>query len=283
MKIATTQPKRIDDVAPDVPEPLRAIIRECMVTDKSKRLESFDRIVEELDAMMLDLAELDLRLKQPPRLESAPQADVLQAMHHSGDHPAPSSQQVVSSSGVAGPPSVPTSSSGTAAPNLGPAGPTRRTIAITVGMLAVGAMVFGIAAAFGRSDRDSRAAANAASQGAVLAASGAATAPRVPPSAAPAESSEVPLISVDSLPVATRNAPPKPNGSGVGRLQIVAGPSSCSVSIDGISRGNTPVTGIELSAGPHRIDCAPQNGKPKTVSVTIVEGASARYRFSFDE
>jgi eukaryotic-like serine/threonine-protein kinase len=287
VKIATTQPKLIDEVAPDVPEPLRAIIRECMITDKTQRLESFDRVVDELDAMMLDLAQLDLRLKQPPRLETAHEPDVLQALHPSGDHPpAHPSQHPSSPSGVGpAPPSLPTSSSGTAAPNFGPARPSLRTIAITVGMLAVGALVFGIAAAFGRSDRDSRASStNAANQGAVLAASGAATSPKVqPPAAAPAESNDVPVISVDSLPVATRNASAKPTGMGVGRLHIVSSPSSCSVSIDGVARGTTPVAGIELSAGQHRLDCAPPNGKPKTVSVTIIEGASARYRFSFDE
>ncbi len=285
VKIATTQPKRIDDVAPDVPEPLRAIIRECMVTDKTKRLESFDRIVDQLDAIMLDLAQLDLRLKQPPRLEGASDGNVLQgAVHRSSDHPPPVSQHPISSSGVAAPPSVPTSSSGTAAPNFGPARPSRRTIAITVGMLAVGATVFGIAAAFGRSDSDSRAAASAANQGAVLAASGATSAPRsAPPASQPAESSDVPVISVDSLPVATRNAPPKTTGTGMGRLMIVSSPASCSVSIDGVSRGTTPAAGIELSAGPHRIDCAPQSGKAKTVNVTIVDGAYAKYKFSFDE
>jgi serine/threonine protein kinase len=281
VKIATTQPKRIDDVAPDVPEPLRAIIRECMVTDKTKRIESFDRIVDQLDAIMLDLAELDLRLKQPPRVE-APEADVLQALHPSGDHPpATPSQHPMASSGVAAPPSAPTSNSGTAAPNFGPSGPTARTIAITVGMLAVGATVFGIAASFGRGDRDSRASStSAANQGAVLAASGASTAKVAPPSA-PAESSEVPVISVDSLPVATRNAPAK--AGGVGRLAIVSSPSSCSISIDGVSRGTTPVAGVELSAGPHHIDCAATNGKSKTAAVTIVDGASARYKFSLDE
>ena len=41
--------------------------------------------------------------------------------------------------------------------------------------------------------------------------------------------------------------------------------------------------GLELPAGPHRIDCAPPSGKSKTVSVTISEGASARYKFSLDD
>ena len=69
--IATKQPKRIDDVAPHLPEPLRALVRDCLVTDKAKRLDSFDRIVEQLDAMMPELAKSDLRLAQPNRAETA--------------------------------------------------------------------------------------------------------------------------------------------------------------------------------------------------------------------
>ncbi len=283
VKIATTQPKRIDDVAPDVPEPLRAIVRECMVTDKTKRLGSFDQIVEQLDLMMPELETLDLRLKQPPRLEPAAEADALHASHRSGDLPPPLSRPG-SSPSVATSASNQTLDSGTTAPNFRPSSPTQRTVAILAGIVAAGAVVFGVAASFGRADRDSRtSAASAANQGAALAASGGTTALRAAPSVAPAESSEVPLISVDSLPVATRNAPTKASGSGVGRLAIVSSPSSCAVLIDGMSHGNTPVVGIELSAGAHRIDCAPPSGRPKTVNVTIVDGASARYKFSFDE
>jgi eukaryotic-like serine/threonine-protein kinase len=283
VKIATTQPKRIDDVAPDVPEPLRAIVRECMVTDKTKRLGSFDRIVEQLDLMMPELETLPLRLKQPPRLEAASEADSLHGSHRSGNLP-PSLAHPTSSPGVPAPPSSPTSNSGTAAPNFGPARPSPRALAILAGIIAAGGIVFGVAATFGRADRDSRIpGASAASQGAALAASGGGAHNAAPSTAAPSESSEVPLISVDSLPVATRNAPAKPSGGGVGRLAIVSSPAACAVTIDGVSHGNTPVVGIELSAGAHRIDCAPSSGKPKTANVTIVDGASARYKFAFDE
>src|SRR5580693_6958271 len=74
--IATTEPKRIDDVAPDLPEPLRALVRHCLVTNKQNRLESFDRIVEQLDAMMPELAKSDLRLAQPNRAETPSDTDL---------------------------------------------------------------------------------------------------------------------------------------------------------------------------------------------------------------
>jgi hypothetical protein len=53
--------------------------------------------------------------------------------------------------------------------------------------------------------------------------------------------------------------------------------------VDGVARGTTPLGGLELPAGAHRIDCAPPSGRAKTVNLTISEGASARYKFSLDD
>jgi hypothetical protein len=148
-------------------------------------------------------------------------------------------------------------------------------------MLGIAAIILVLSSAFAHRDREPQAA--AATQGTVISAvSGGVVAPRIAvPTPAAAASIDVPVISVDSLPVATHNAPSK--GSGNGRLAIVASPGNCTVSIDGVSRGLTPLGGVELPAGPHRIECAPSTGKAKTVSVTISEGASARYRFSLDD
>jgi eukaryotic-like serine/threonine-protein kinase len=277
--IATTEPKRIDDVAPDLPEPLRLLIRHCLVTNKTNRLESFDRIVEQLDSMMPDLEKSDLRLAQPNRAEAPSETDLATNIGPPSDRPPPSAQHPASIHPAAV--SVPTSDSGMAAPSLGMAGPSRRTVAITAGMLGVAAVVLALVAAFSHSDDEPHAA--AATRATVLSAlSGGAVAPKIAaPPAVTATSTEVPVISVDSLPVATRNAPAKSNG--VGRLAVVASPGNCAVSIDGVARGTTPLGGLELPAGPHRIDCSPPSGKPKTVNVTISEGASARYKFSIDE
>jgi serine/threonine-protein kinase len=273
--IATTEPKRIDDVAPDLPEALRMLVRQCMVTDKTKRLASFDRIVEQLNAMMGDLAKSDIRLPQPHRSEGVSDADATNALSPVGDrlpasaHPSFSPPLVL--------PQAPTSNSGIAAPSLRSVRPSRKTIAITAGMVAAAAGILIIAASFARGDRDPR---TAGAQAAVVSAlSGAAAAPKIatPP---PPASIDVPVIPVDSLPVATRTVP-KPAGSG--RLAIVASPGQCAVSIDGVARGSTPLGAVELTVGPHRIDCAPATGKAKTVSVTISDGASARYKFSFDD
>jgi serine/threonine protein kinase len=277
--IATTEPKRIDEVAPDVPEPLRALVRQCLVTNKANRLASFDRIVEQLDAMMPDLEKSDLRLPQPHRAETPSEAALSGNANPPIERPPASAQH--SSSFRSIPSSVPTSNSGMATPSIGASRPSRRMVAITAAMLGVAAVVLVLVAALGRSDQEPHAA--AATRATVLSAlSGGAAAPKIVAPPEETASSNVPVISVDSLPVATRNAPTS-KGAGNGRLAIVASPGSCSVSVDGAARGVTPIAGLELPAGPHRIECAPPSGKPKTVSVTISEGASARYRFSLDE
>ncbi len=88
----------------------------------------------------------------------------------------------------------------------------------------------------------------------------------------------VPLMSVDSLPVAA-SRPRKGNG----RLSITANPGWCSVTIDGVPRGVTPVAVVELSAGPHHVDCVPPSGKPRTATLVVSEGSAARFAFALEE
>ncbi len=287
--IATSEPKRIDDVAPHLQEPLRSLIRQCLVTNKSQRLDSFDRIVEQLDAMMPELATSSLLLAQPNRAETPSEADLATnvAIGSPSERPPAPSQHPPSihppsmPPPMQGPGSAPTSNSGMAAPAFGAAGPSRRTVVITGAMLGMAAVILLLASALSRSDEEPHA--SAATRATVMSAvSGAVAAPKIVAPPAATNSSDVPVISVDSLPVATRNAPVS-KGNGNGRLAIVASPGNCSVSVDGVARGVTPLGGLELPAGPHRIDCSPPSGKSKTVSVTISEGASARYKFSLDD
>jgi serine/threonine-protein kinase len=55
------------------------------------------------------------------------------------------------------------------------------------------------------------------------------------------------------------------------------------VSVDGVARGVTPIAGIEVPAGAHRVDCVPPSGKARAASVTVGEGALARHKFALDE
>ncbi len=88
--IATQQPAKIDDCAPKTPESLRSIVRECLVTDKTNRIATFDIIVERLGAALPDLASTQLRLASEvtgENLVADPDAtNALPAVRHS-DHP----------------------------------------------------------------------------------------------------------------------------------------------------------------------------------------------------
>jgi hypothetical protein len=88
----------------------------------------------------------------------------------------------------------------------------------------------------------------------------------------------VPVISIDSLPVAPSAEP----AHGTGRLLIGATPGWCTISIDGMKRGPTPLPAIDLSPGLHVLRCEAPNGKVKTDSIYVKDGATARHRFTLD-
>ncbi|MFO0678499.1 MAG: serine/threonine-protein kinase [Polyangiaceae bacterium] len=70
--IATTAPKSIDAAAPTVPEELRAIVRDCMVTDRKTRLGSFDVVASRLAAIAARLESSNERL---PAMSGSTPAD----------------------------------------------------------------------------------------------------------------------------------------------------------------------------------------------------------------
>jgi serine/threonine-protein kinase len=147
------------------------------------------------------------------------------------------------------------------------------------GAVLVVALVVGLAAAFSRTGQSSAGSA-AGSSGAASAGGGAAAAPSAGAATPPAEASTVPVVAVDSLPVAARAAAA---AKGNGRLSIAATPGWCSVSVDGVGKGVTPIASLELSAGTHRVDCVPPSGKPRSASVSVVDGSITRHKFSLDE
>jgi hypothetical protein len=162
------------------------------------------------------------------------------------------------------------------------------------GLLALVGIAIGVAAAFSGTDSEPSAAAagHAPSPSAAspqptavavqAAATVTATASARPsqPAATSTESSGVPVISVDNLPYAnTRAAPAK----GIGKLSVLSTPMPCAISVDGVSRGSTPMASVELSSGMHHLDCVSPNGKSKSASIAVVEGGATRYSFAFDE
>ena len=74
--------------------------------------------------------------------------------------------------------------------------------------------------------------------------------------------------------------PTPPQPAGAGKLNVGASGGWCNVTVDGTPRGATPVAGVELSAGAHRVTCTTAEGKTQTASVTVPADGTARYKFS---
>jgi serine/threonine protein kinase len=70
---------------------------------------------------------------------------------------------------------------------------------------------------------------------------------------------------------------------GTGRINVGASGGWCNVTIDGVARGATPVAGIELSAGAHKVTCTPPDHSPMATTVIVPADGTARYRFSLGQ
>jgi len=95
--------------------------------------------------------------------------------------------------------------------------------------------------------------------------------------AKPAGSSTLPA-DPGAAPAATAIKPVTPAGNG--KLNVGASGGWCNVAVDGANRGATPVAGLELPAGSHRITCTTQDGKTQTATVTVPPDGVARYKFT---
>ncbi len=67
--------------------------------------------------------------------------------------------------------------------------------------------------------------------------------------------------------------------SATGKLNVGASGGWCNVSVDGAPRGATPVAGVELGAGPHKLTCTTEGGKTLHATVLITEGGLAKHKF----
>jgi hypothetical protein len=197
----------------------------------------------------------------------------------------------------------------------GPAG-----VAIGVGgLLAVVGIVIGVAAAFsgGEGEPAAAAAAHSAQQtdtmtvtslsvppatpaptaaaGVASAAAPSTVAQAAPPAPVerpapaarpPSDPNAVPVISVDNLPQApsrgaTGVAAAAARSNGNGHLSLVSS-TACQISIDGVSRGTTPLMSVDLGAGVHHVECVSPAGKSKSANIAVVEGGSTHYAFTLE-
>jgi eukaryotic-like serine/threonine-protein kinase len=74
------------------------------------------------------------------------------------------------------------------------------------------------------------------------------------------------------------NVAPQPAGNG--KLNVGASGGWCNVTVDGAARGATPVAGLELPAGPHKVTCTTPDGKVQSATVTVTASDTARYKFT---
>ena len=79
------------------------------------------------------------------------------------------------------------------------------------------------------------------------------------------------------------NAPASAAPVGTGKLNVGASGGWCNVTVDGVARGATPVAGIDLGVGPHKVTCTLADGKAQTAMVTVNADATARYRFTLGQ
>jgi serine/threonine-protein kinase len=67
---------------------------------------------------------------------------------------------------------------------------------------------------------------------------------------------------------------------GNGKLNVSASGGWCNISVDGAPKGPTPLAGIELPAGTHKITCTPEGKPPVSASVTVPVDGVARHKFT---
>ncbi len=271
--IATTQPRNIDEAAPHLPDSLRSLVRECLLTDRNRRLPNFEEVVERLAFIAPTLEDDPMRIPSP--VSKGPPSDpdatnALPAVVRPSDRP-PSFAAINTSSGVRlttgsySSPWTPTTSPAV----VTPAQPllTQKNLLVGAGVAACTAAVAIVAFALGRG--------------------GAPTIPPVPPASAAAVSNAqttpppgvvTPTFKVESLPSSTR---PQSTGRGAGNLLVSAQPGWCTLSVNGHPIGGTPVS-TQLPAGDHSLRCDLAGGKHRMATVTVVEGQTTRYKFTFE-
>ncbi len=283
--IATKQPKSIDEAAPHLPEALRAVVRDCLVTDPQKRISSFEEIVDRLLAVLPELEEQGLRLPTPAPASTPEGVDAITVVPLTTREPTERTPQA-GSGGVhlSQAPSVPPGASAPGnftSPWPGDSAKERGAITLTRSpppllFVTLGALIsLGAIAIVFLVER--RIAAPQLSSAVPQAPVPVAKAPPAT-SASSFEIPDPPLVPIDSLPVASsRVANPI---RGMGRVLITAAPGSCVIAIDGQAHGSTPLPPLNLPAGPHSVSCSPPSGNVKTMTVNSVEGVSSRYRFN---
>ena len=262
--IATQQPKSIDAAAPYLPEGVRAIVRECIVTDRDRRIPHFEAVVERLAALLPELEHSPLRLPSP--MGGAPTTDDPDATNAMPASVKPNDR----------PPSLhpPDPSPAPWAAGTTTASRKRRVPVLPfaiAGVLLACVLVAGVlfAAVWVQRKR----APVVASTAPTVSAKATATTP-ITPTASASATVEAPVMSVNALPVASS----RPKGRGT--INISAKPAWCNISVDGRPIGATPVANYEVSAGSHVVKCETEGGKSQSFPVQVYDGQKTSHTFT---
>lgn len=312
VNIATQQPKNIDDVAPLAPEPLRALVKECLRYRPEDRIASFDLVADRLGAMRNELEASTYRLP-PQDPEDSKEGHVL-----GRTLPEPTLRTGRPSlPGISQPPPWTSSSAPAAATTskrrarlgdgqwpawLAQTGRGRglgaAAGAVTLGLLG-GLLLFRKPAGAPRPNETATSPLVAGSPESRNLAGG----PPLPV-AQEGAASRVPVVNVDALPQAEAQggeanqgprhagqdpavAPPAPPpfpkfADALGLLSVHSKPRNCTVLVDGVTKGLTPLEDIELTEGTHDLACQQSNGVLRTTRVQVPRGGKAQHTFRLD-
>ncbi|HEX7665506.1 MAG TPA: serine/threonine-protein kinase, partial [Polyangiaceae bacterium] len=309
--IATTQPKSIHDAAPRMPDSLRDLVADCIQVDKNKRIATFEDVVDRLGLIVPNLEDLGIRLPSP--LLTGPPSDpdatnAFPAIVRSDRAPQTGKSGSIPPGAVfdnvAGgvsfttspgvrtgketPLTLPSYSPKRRASDLAPRpsviealGAQPKPVLFGLGAVGLAAgviFVILVVMALKKSPGESTAAAKTTP----TATTPVAMVNEVTSASPAAKQNDPPVIDVDSLPVVPSNTPaPAAVGKGTGKV-LVASTPWCTLFVDGQSKGPTPVA-VELAAGAHQLRCDPPKGEPKVANVGITDGATARYKFTFEQ
>jgi serine/threonine-protein kinase len=281
VKIATTSPKDIDDHGPDVPQALRDVVKLCLETNRDKRPSTFETVADQLMAILPELEKDPKPLPPPKTILSTDDPDATNALPivRPGDRPL-SVPPPAGTNGAphfsAWPTPTPNLSYTTAPTSLPPPRPQRTAPAIYAVGAAAAAVILGLVIVLVAVLRREPTIITIPGEPRAVA-----TAPQAPTTST---SADVPVVNVDTLPVAPPSAgrPVVPLEKGRGRLVVFATPGWCTLTVDGVSKGPTPVPALDLTPGPHHLKCEAPGKKAKAVSVIIQEAATANYKFTLD-
>ncbi len=285
VKIATTRPRDIEDFAPHVPASLREVVRLCLEPDIKRRAASFEVVVERLMASLPDLEKDPQPLAAPQTILSTDDPDATNALPivRAGDRP----QSIPPPGAPQGPhlsswPTPTPNLSYTSAPSYPPLGGGHSgrasNVVIAVGIAAASVIVALLVILVSVLRRPPPVAGPTNPSMAPESALGG----PLPPATPSAPASDVPVIAVDRLPVARPKPPVAPLEKGHGRLVVAASPGWCTIVVDGVSKGPTPIPALDLTVGAHEIRCEAPGKKPKVHHVNMQEAATAHHKFTLD-